>query len=131
VASPFDINLALRRPPHSRGSGTSNQIVWLETTDDQSTPALDVLQGADLSYLLIRFEALTPPDVATAVIGFCVFGPAGLAAASDVNGWPVIHGEVWEWSAVAPFDSCMRLIRAESATDTNIRARLYLTDRRA
>lgn len=124
MPTPFDYNVALRRPPHLASSSGGTRTKNFTTAGAASTAELDLLESDDIkSYCVLRFQqsGASPGTL----IGYIAFGNTGMAAAVSGNDWAVYQGEIWEWCAVGATDRYFRFIRA-GATDTTIQA--YLSD---
>jgi hypothetical protein len=130
MATEFDVNVALRRPPHGSvavfGENAPRNKNFA-TAGAASTAALDLLGltplGQDVaSFVLMRFH-VAGAAVGT-VIGWFAAGPAGLAAATNLD-WPIYQDDLWEWLCIGPDDRYFRMIR-NGAVDVDCDA--YLTD---
>lgn len=127
MATPFDLNVALRRPPHTSGGGGIGPTLYtVSTSSAASTTAQDVLGSSTLaqSYVVMRFGA--PTAALGAIIGYIVFGPSGLNDATSA-GWPIAQGEVWEWLCLNPGDRYFKMLRAGADNVTCIYYRSDVT----
>jgi hypothetical protein len=121
VNTPFDANVALRRPPHLASSNDGTRTKNFTTGGAASTAELDLL-GSDTikSYVVLRFQQ--SGALPGTLIGYVGFGQTGMAAAVSGNDWAVYQGEIWEWLCT-PADRYFRLIRS-GAVDTTVQASL-------
>jgi hypothetical protein len=133
MSSPFEMSSHLRRPPHSAGEDESSNRLQSKTTSDGSATAAQSLGVVDGKHaqVMMRFDLwadgegpLGPPEEANTVIAYVTFGLDDMQAPTN-EGWPVLHGEVWEWLCLGPADGHFRLVRA---TASNVRATFLITD---
>lgn len=130
MASPYSKNVGLRRPPHGAETRSSARVRIYTTVDSDadSTPSVQVFKGLPHAYVLLRWEAFSMPTDPRTVIGYVKFGAENEFESIEPatpNDWPVLHGELWEWQAIAPYDQYFRMVRA---TSSPLRARFYVTD---
>ena len=108
MATPFDFNMVVRRPPHGIDS-EGPKMQQFTTAGAGSTAQLDIL-GADnvASYVVCRFY--TVGAAVGTLIGYVRWGPNLVNPASNTD-WKVLQGEIWEWLAIGAQDRYCRMIR--------------------
>lgn len=126
MGTPFDSNVATRRPPHLAGGTDATKTKNFTTAGASSTTEQDLLGDDNIrSYVVMQFNQAGAS--AGAIIGYIAFGPT-LMNAATTSDWAVHQGDVWEWLALGSADRFFRLIRS-GAVDTTVQA--YLSDQGA